>query len=155
MFDRHTQAKARRSHRSLILDGHGYHVTFFFEYCDQHKILLAIFTPHSTHTFQPLDVAMFKPLSQAYSNELLAFLERSPGLSPIKKGGFFPLFWRAWVSSFKGPTILSSFEATEISPLNADVVLKRFANTTPYELESWESSTSMLSASGWSKSSGL
>ena len=30
MFDRHTQAKARRSHRSLILDGHGYHVTFFF-----------------------------------------------------------------------------------------------------------------------------
>jgi hypothetical protein len=91
VFDRHTKEKARHSYRLLILDGHGSHVTMdFIEYCDQHKILLAIFPPHSTHTLQPLDVCMFKPLSQAYSDELSAFLERSQGLSPIKKGDFFP-----------------------------------------------------------------
>jgi hypothetical protein len=78
VFDRYTKEKARQSYRLLILDGHGSHVTMdFIEYCDQNKILLAIFPPHSTHTLQPLDVCMFKPLSQAYSNELLSFLERS------------------------------------------------------------------------------
>jgi hypothetical protein len=59
-----------------------------------------IYPPHSTHTLQLLDVVMFKSLSTVYSNELLAFLERSQGLSPIKKGDFFPLFWKAWTSSF-------------------------------------------------------
>jgi hypothetical protein len=78
VFDRYTKEKARQSYRLLILDGYGSHVTMdFIEYCDQQKILLAIFPPHSTHTLQPLDICMFKPLSQAYSNELSAFLQRS------------------------------------------------------------------------------
>ena len=152
VFDRYTKEKARRSYRLLILDGHGSHVTMdFIEYCDQNKILLAIFPPHSTHTLQPLDVVMFKPLSTAYSTELSSFLYKSQGLLPIKKGDFFPLFWKAWVSSFKNTTILKSFEATGISPINPDVILKRFTNTTPDEQESRESSTSALSASDWRK----
>jgi hypothetical protein len=113
VFDRYTKEKARQSYRLLILDGYGSHVIMdFIEYYDQNKILLAIFPLHSTHTLQPLDVCMFKPLSQAYSNELSAFLERSQGLSLIKKGDFFPLFWKAWVSSFKEITIINSFKAT-------------------------------------------
>jgi hypothetical protein len=152
VFDRYTKQKARRSYRLLILDGHGSHVTpDFIEYCDQNKILLMIYPPHSTHTLQPLDVVMFKPLSTAYSNELSAFLERSQGLSPIKKSDFFPLFWKAWASSFQETTILKSFEATGISPLNPDVILKRFTNTTLNEQGSRESSTSVLSGSGWRK----
>jgi len=64
VFDRSTKLKAGRSYRLLILDGHGSHVTMdFIEYCDNHRILLCIFAPHSTHTLQPLDVVMFKPLS--------------------------------------------------------------------------------------------
>ena len=69
VFDRYTKKKARqsRSYRLLILDGHGSHITMdFIDYCDKHKILLAIYPPHSTHTLQPLDVVMFKPLSTAY-----------------------------------------------------------------------------------------
>jgi hypothetical protein len=152
VFDRYTKEKARQSYRLLILDGHGSHVTMdFIEYCDQNKILLAIFPPHSTHTLQPLDVCMFKPLSQAYSNELSAFLERSQGLSPIKKGDFFPLFWKAWVSSFKEDTIINSFKATGISPLEPDVILKRFIDTDPDEQGSRESSASVLSGSDWRK----
>ena len=123
----------------------------FIQYCDKNKILLAIFPPHSTHTLQPLDVSMFKPLSTAYSNELSAFLERSQGPSPIKKGDFFPLFWKAWESSFKETTILNSFKATGISPLEPDAILKRFTNTNPDEQGSRESSTPVLSASDWRK----
>jgi hypothetical protein len=48
----------------------------FIEYCDQNKILLAVYPPHSTHTLQPLDVVMFKPLATGYSNEVAGFMER-------------------------------------------------------------------------------
>jgi hypothetical protein len=112
---------------------------------------LAVFPPHSTHTLQPLDVAMFKPLSTAYSTELSSHLHRSQGLLPIKKSDFFPLFWKAWVSSFKEMTILSSFEATGITPLNPNIILDRFTNTTPEVPESRKSSTSVLSGEDWHK----
>ena len=85
VFDRHTKAKARRSFRLFILDGHGSHVTMdFIDYCDRNKILLAILPPHSTHTLQPLDVVLFKALSSAYSAELTTYLQKSQGLVPIK-----------------------------------------------------------------------
>jgi hypothetical protein len=65
VFDRHTKEKARQSYRLVILDRHGSHVIMdFINYCDQNKILLAVFTSHSTHTLQPLDICMFKPLSE-------------------------------------------------------------------------------------------
>lgn len=93
VFDRSTKAKARSSYRLLILDGHGSHLTMdFIEYCNQNKILLAIYPPHSTHTLQPLDVVMFKPLSTAYSNQVAAFMERCQGLTSMSKRDFYPLF---------------------------------------------------------------
>jgi hypothetical protein len=49
----------------------------FINYCDEHRILLAIMPPHSTHTLQPLDVVMFKPLSTAYSSALTTHLHKS------------------------------------------------------------------------------
>ena len=93
VFQRSTKRKARLSYRLLILDGRGSHLTMdFIEHCDQHKILLIVFPPHSTHRLQPLDVVMFKPLSSAYSSELTNHLHRSQGLIPVTKGDFFPLF---------------------------------------------------------------
>jgi hypothetical protein len=65
------------------------HLTMdFIEYCDQHKILLAVLPPHATHTLQPLDVGMFGPLSTAYSTELSNYLYRSHGILPVQKGDF-------------------------------------------------------------------
>jgi hypothetical protein len=132
VFNRCTKEKARRGrdYQLLILDGHGSHVTEDFkDYCDLHRILLAVMPPHSTHTLQPLDVVMFKPLSSAYSKELTNHLHQSQGLIPIKKGDFFPLFYRAWEVSFRKELITKSFEATSIWPMDPEVVLKRF--TTP------------------------
>jgi hypothetical protein len=135
VFDRCTKKKARRGRewRLLIVDGHGSHLTQdFFDYCESHRILLAVFPPHSTHTLQPLDVVCFKPLSTAYSNKLSFYLQKSQGLVPIKKGDFFLLFWDAWGVAFKKETVLSSFEATGVWPMNRDRVLKRFKKeTTP------------------------
>jgi hypothetical protein len=96
VFEREIRWKARSGYRLLLLDGHGSHVTMdFIDYCNDNKILLAIFPPHATHTVQPLDVGMFKPLSTAYSTELSSYLHISQGLSPVKKGDFFRFFWSA------------------------------------------------------------
>jgi hypothetical protein len=147
VFDRYTKQRSGRW-RLLILDGHGSHVTMeFIDYCDRHRILLVILPPHSTHTLQPLDVVLFKPLSQAYSNELTNHLHKAQGLIPIKKGDFFPLFWSAWISSFTESLILKAFEATGIWPIDANVILRRFASTPEAE----RSSSSALSDSDWRK----
>ncbi len=152
VFDRETKAKARSAWRLLILDGHGSHVTQdFINYCDENKILLCVFPPHSTQTLQPLDVVMFKPLSTAYSSELAEHLQRAQGLLPVKKGDFFDLFWRAWCSSFVEKNVLSAFKHTGITPLDRDVIMKRFVDYTPEATSSRESSTSILSGDDWRK----
>jgi hypothetical protein len=151
VFDRSTKKKARRSYRLLILDGHGSHLTMdFIEYCNQNRILLAVYPPHSTHTLQPLDVVMFKPLSSAYSNQVAAFIERCQGLTSMSKRDFYPMFIAAWEASFKKETILKAFEATGLSPLNPEVILKRF-NQPAQSGQSSDSDSSALSASDWRK----
>jgi hypothetical protein len=91
---------------------------------------------------------MFKPLATCYSHELTTFLQRTQGLVAIKKGNFFPLFWKAWVSSFRKETILKSFEATGIWPANRNAVLKCFNNKASDENEMGET-TSAPQANNW------
>lgn len=153
VFDQETREKARRSYRLLILDGHGSHVTMeFIQHCDDNRILLAVLPPHATHTLQPLDVAMFKPLSTAYSNELTAFLDRCQGLSAITKRDFFRLFYEAWRTSFTASNVLSAFKCTGISPFDPHVILKRWEKkelSRPSTGDSKTSKLSTLSADDW------
>jgi len=150
VFDRYTKEKARRKYRLLIVDGHGSHLTKeFLEYCYQNRIIVAVLPPHSTQTLQPLDVVCFKPLSSYYSNELDNHLQESQGLSPLSKSDFFSLFWPAWLYTFTESLIKQAFTATGISPLNADVVLHKFHQTTPIDSVSVSSDSSAYSAEDW------
>jgi hypothetical protein len=145
VFQRATKEKAKRDYRLLIVDGHGSHLTMdFINYCDSHRIILAILPPHSTHTLQPLDVVMFKALSSAYSNALSDHLQTTQGLIPINKTDFFPLFWQAWTSSFHEDAILKAWEATGIWPQAAESVLKRFHQGSPDESEASEDSLTAI-----------
>jgi hypothetical protein len=117
----------------------------FIEYCEKRRILLMVFPPHSTHTLQPLDVVMFKPLSQAYTVAHANFLQKAQGLVSIKKGDFFPLFWQAWTSSFTESLILKSFKATGIWPMDPSPVLQKFTHTPSPD----RSSPSNLSDNDW------
>jgi hypothetical protein len=131
LFERFTAAKACRQWRFLIVDGHGSHLTReFIDFCNARKILLAVFPPHSTHTLQPLDVVLFLPLSNYYSQELDCHLHQSQGLIGVKKGDFFPIFWAAWSTTMRRELILKSFQATGVWPTDAEVVLNRFIATT-------------------------
>jgi hypothetical protein len=115
VFDRHTKEKCRGSYRLLITDGHSSHLSEpFIDYCYKNKILLAIYPPHSTHTLQPLDVVLFKPLASAYSAELSRLSYRSQGLLSVNKSDFIPLFRSAFASAFTKSNILKGFKATGI-----------------------------------------
>ncbi len=95
VFQRTTKSKpgAQRGRRLLILDGHGSHITKqFIKFCDANRILLAILSPHSTHTLQPLDIGLFGPLAAAYKQELQKLFYKGQGLTSITKRDFFRLF---------------------------------------------------------------
>ena len=124
VFDKETRAKARRSWRLLFIDGHGSHLTMkFIERCEELRILLAIYPPHSTHKLQPLDVSCFRPLAHYYSDGLDKLIRQTAGFSAIKKRDFFAIFWQAWQQTFKKTTIDSAWQKTGIHPFNPLVVL--------------------------------
>jgi hypothetical protein len=100
VFDCCTKQKAQRAYQLFIVDSHSSYITQdLIDCCFATWILLAMFPPHSTHSLQPLDVIVFKPLTSCYSHEVTTLLQCTQGLVVIKKGDFFPLFWKAWVSS--------------------------------------------------------
>jgi hypothetical protein len=134
--------------RLLILDGHGSHLTMeFINYCDDNKILLMTYPPHSTHSLQPLDVGIFSPLATGYSKQLEEFLHKSMGLSLITKRDFFRLFWPAWQQALSSRNILSS----RISPLDPEFILQRFSKKKDSRPSTSESSLSILQAEDWRK----
>jgi hypothetical protein len=53
VFNRFTKRKAKGKHRLLIVDGHGSHLTMaVVSFCDRHRIMIAVYPLHSTHTLQ-------------------------------------------------------------------------------------------------------
>jgi hypothetical protein len=73
----------------LILDGHTSHDNWeFFECCLNHNIIPYQLPPHSTHLLQPLDVGLFGPLQNYYSQALENWSYNNSG--GIWKGEFLP-----------------------------------------------------------------
>jgi hypothetical protein len=149
-FNKLTEAKARTAYRLILLDGHGSHLTKrFIDYCDENRILLCLYPPHSTHTLQPLDVCCFRPLSVAYSQELSEFLFTSQGLTAITKRDFFRLFNKAWQTTFTPKLIASAFKSTGIEPLDPSVILNKFNQKQVDRPSSAESTQLVLSITDW------
>jgi hypothetical protein len=78
-------------------------------------------------------------------------MERCQGLTFMSKRDFYPMFMAAWEALFKEETILKAFEATGVSPLKPEVILKRFNTRQPTQGSSSDSDSSALSASDWRK----
>ena len=130
LFEKETAGKARRSHRLLFVDGHGSHVNMkFLDWCEQHKILLAVYPPHSTHRLQPLDVGIFAPLASYYSQALDDLVRKSEGHTSISKRDFFSLFWPAFEAAFTKENIASAWSKSGIWPFDPQKVLKSFTET--------------------------
>ena len=125
-FDKKTRDKARRQWRLLFVDGHGSHVTLkFLEWAQVHKILVAVYPPHSTHRLQPLDVGCFAPLATYYSQLLEQQTRLSEGQTRMTKRDFFKCFYPAWHTAFVYDNIASSWSKTGLLPFNPALVVDK------------------------------
>jgi hypothetical protein len=128
VFDRYTKKKASngRQWRLLIIDGHGSHVNMnFLDWCDKHRILVAVYPPHTTHRLQPLDVSLFAPLATYYSDSLEQFVHTTAGISSLGKRDFFTLFWPAYIKAFTASNIESGWRKTGLFPWDPNIVLSK------------------------------
>ena len=110
VFDRATKEKTHdgRDLRLLFVDGYNSHVNMkFLDWCDRNKVLVAVYPPHSTHRLQPLDVSLFSPLANFYSQSVSNWMHKTQGLSGLSKRDFFDLFWPAFTKAFTPKNILS------------------------------------------------
>jgi hypothetical protein len=121
----------------------------FINFYDANKIILATYPPHSTHSLQPLDVSIFRPLSIAYGQELEAFLHDSQGLSHISKRDFFKLFWPSWNRALSAKNIESAWKSVGLWPWDPEIVLARFSREEDQRPSSSDSSRSILPAEDW------
>jgi hypothetical protein len=128
LFEKETAVKAKRSWRLLFVDGHGSHVNMkFLNRCERHRILVAIYLPHSTHRLQPLDVSVSAPLAHHCSQGLDNLIRQSEGRTTMSKRGFFAIFWPAFEKAFTEKNIASAWSRTGILPFNPQKVLSTFS----------------------------
>ena len=128
IFNMETKRKARngRDYRLLIVDGHNSHVNMrFLDYCNKHRILVAVFPPHATHRLQPLDVSLFGPLSQFYSQNLDSWIYSTGGIVSLSKREFWHLFWPSFESAFTCENIASGWMKTGLQPKDSEMVLSQ------------------------------
>jgi hypothetical protein len=95
IFDRYIKQKARNGcdWRLFFVDGHGSYINMrFFMYCKQYKVLIAVYSPYSTHRLQLLDVSLFNLFANYYLQELNDWIHSTQGLCKISKREFFNLF---------------------------------------------------------------
>ncbi|KJK84752.1 hypothetical protein H633G_11475 [Metarhizium anisopliae BRIP 53284] len=116
----------------------------FLEWCDQHKIIIAVFPPHSTHRLQPLDVSLFSPLSTAYSNQLIQLTAKTQGLISLSKREFWTLFWHAFQTSFSAENIASGWKRTGLLPFDPNVILSQITDKDEDNSDTGEDSAESL-----------
>lgn len=118
--------------RLLILDGHGSHMTedFLFE-CYINNIYVLFLPAHASHVLQPLDVAVFGPLKQAY-RKFISDLASIADSSHIGKITFLHTYNKARKEAITKLNILAGWKATGLWPVNmAKPLLNPMVTQTP------------------------
>ncbi len=113
VFDRNTRLKARnsRDYHLLFVDKHDSHINMkFLDWCEQNKMLVTLYSSHSTHYLQSLNVSLFNSLTNYYLQNLNDWIFKSQELSRISKRDFFDLFWPAYQAAFTHANIKSKWK---------------------------------------------
>jgi hypothetical protein len=110
----------------LYIDGHGSHVNMrFLTWANEHRILVAVYPPHSTHRLQPLDVSLFSPLANYYSQELNTWLYNTGARIRMTKREFYGLFKPAFRRAMTEKNIESGWKKTGLFPFDPEAVLAK------------------------------
>jgi hypothetical protein len=122
VFNKYTIDRTVGTHRLLILDGHGSHVTpEFDQYCLNQRIIVLCMPAHSSHLLQPLDVGCFAALKRSYGRRVE--MKMGLGVNHIDKQEFLLLYQQARAEALHESNIRSGFAATGLVPYEPDRVL--------------------------------
>ncbi|KAF9227442.1 hypothetical protein BS17DRAFT_793916 [Gyrodon lividus] len=105
-FNKKTYTKANGRARLLLVNGHNFHYTKdFLDYARHHNIHVLCYPAHATHIYQGLDVAIFGPLKNCWTEERDQY-ESSTSYHAV----------------ITPQNICSAFEKTGVWPFNPDMV---------------------------------
>ncbi|KAH9643133.1 hypothetical protein HF086_010585 [Spodoptera exigua] len=116
----------------LIGDNLSSHLSaHLIDLCKEKDIHFVFLPPNSTHLTQPLDVAFFRPMKQAWRSILQKWKETDGrNLSSIPKG-CFPRLLKLLIDQLNinaNSNIRAGFKKTGIVPLNSEEVISRLPN---------------------------
>jgi len=123
-FDLHTKTRLSSSdeYRLFLCDGHDSHVSAALSaYCLQHRIVLCLLPPHSSHILQPLDVGIFAPLKMALSKRQARLFRSS--VRRIEKVEWVEHYAEARQAVITEKNILSAWRGAGLFPENMVRVL--------------------------------
>ncbi|KAF3399923.1 hypothetical protein F1880_008480 [Penicillium rolfsii] len=111
LFNKLTKDSTKGTHRLLVCDQFGSHLTYeFVKYCEDNKIIHFFLPPHSSHIFQPLDVGIFSAHKHWHSEWV--YDATVSGYKRITKDDFLGAISQIGQKTFKPSTIKLGFRLT-------------------------------------------
>ena len=92
----------------------------FLEHARAHHIIVLCYPAYGTHIYQGLDIHIFGPLKQYWSNEQDEHERKTE--ETVSKHNFLKIYGAAHIHALTQETIHSAFRKTGIWPFNCDVV---------------------------------
>ena len=89
----------------------------------EHRILLFLLVPHSSHLTQPLDATVFGSLKRILSGIVNPMFQL--GVTKIQKPEWLEAYYEAHLRAFSVKTIKAGFSSTGIYPFNPNKALNR------------------------------
>ena len=141
-FHHATKNQTKGTHRLLLCDGYGSHLTYeFVRFCEDKKIIPFFLLPHTSHILQPLDVGVFQAYKYWHS-EAIANATQT-GIGKFTKIEFLHALDTIRQKTFKKQTICHGFRDTGIVPFNPQIVIEKLddymATPPPEEISSGDS----------------
>ena len=109
----------------LLTDGHKTHVNIdVIDVCRQNDVVLFCLPPHTTHALQPLDVAVFKSLKDAFAKAVraLSFTKKN---FVVSKKEFARVVKHPLDQAFSISNVKAGFLKCGIYPYNPDAIAKK------------------------------
>ncbi|KAJ6096532.1 hypothetical protein N7486_007278 [Penicillium sp. IBT 16267x] len=122
LFNKLTKDSAKGTHRMLLCDQFGSHLTYeFVKYCEDHNIILFFLPAHSSHLLQPLDVGVFSAYKHWHSEWV--YDATVSGYEKITKDDFLSAIAQIRQKTFKPSTIKLGFRLTGLWPINPSLII--------------------------------
>jgi 4-hydroxybenzoate polyprenyltransferase len=168
VFIPYTQPIQPEEARLLVLDGHHSHITTDFMWkCWQHHIWLLYLPPHSSAVLQPLDVAVYSPLKNAYRKGVGSMDDIVTDSTVASKRAFLACYIDARDTAITSQNIKSGWKGAGLWPISrhrplSNPLVSRASSSQPSQpsqpisgSQQWDESVSVIPWSTPHRSSDL